>query len=362
MEIRAAVLTEPNQDMTIQTLQLDEPAADELVVKVTSAGVCHTDIGVQAMVALPAVLGHEGCGIVAQVGSGISNHKVGDRVALTFGSCGTCPSCSQTQPAYCYQAFETNFSGLNPHGKTTLSTLDGQAVHGSFFAQSSFASHALVTERNAIVMPDDGEHKLMGPLGCGVQTGAGTLLNVLQAQSGSSFVCIGVGAVGLSAIMAARLIGCETIIAVDPNSKRLALATELGATHTLAASDKVAAEVQQITSGGADYSFDTAGTQQTFHQVLECLHIGGHAAVANVPDWENDIPIRASALAMGRTISGVLEGGSIPEVFIPQLFNWYKDGKFPIDRLHTFYEFAEINKALEDLAHGRVIKPILIMD
>ncbi len=361
MEISAAVLTEPDQDMTIQMLRLDQPAADEMIVKVTSSGVCHTDIGVQSFLPLPAVLGHEGCGVVEQIGSSITRHKVGDRVALTFGSCGSCPNCNKKQPAYCYQAFESNFSCLNPAGKTTLSTLDGQAVHGSFFSQSSFASHALVSERNTVIMPDIDEHKLIGPLGCGIQTGAGAVINILSAEAGSSFVCFGVGAVGLSAIMAASLRACEIIIAVDINRERLALAEELGATHTLLAGDNLVAEINKIIAGGADYSFDTAGTTQTFQQTLECLHIGGHAAVATVPNWGEDIPIRSDALAMGRTISGVLEGGSVPQDFIPQLFDWYQQGKLPIDRLYTYYDFADINQALLDLEQGRVIKPILLM-
>ncbi len=362
MQITAAVLTTPNQPFELMPLQLAEPAADEMIVKLSSSGVCHTDIGVQNIQPLPAVLGHEGCGIVEQVGSEVIDHKVGDLVGLSFGSCGSCPNCAKDLTSHCYNALEVNFSGLSPAGATTLSMLDGTPVHGSFFYQSSFATHALVNQDNAVVMPASAEHGLIGPLGCGVQTGAGTILNTLKAEAGSSFVCYGTGAVGLSAIMAAVIADCETIIAVDINPERLELAAELGATHCLLGNDKTLAEIQKLTKGGADYSLDTAGTQQTFHEVIECLHVGGHAALAIIPDWVEPIPFQAAALAVGRTVTGILEGSSVPHTFIPKLYQWYEEGKLPLDKLVSYYPFAEINHAMDDLHHGKVIKPVLLMD
>lgn len=361
MKIQAALLSEPGKPLELTELTLDEPTGDELIVRISSSGICHTDIGVQSHVPSPVVLGHEGTGIVAQCGPDVTRVKPGDRVALSFGYCGYCKSCAADMPSHCVDMMALNFSGLNNRGQTTLSDAHGEPVHGSFFSQSSFASHALVNERNAVRVPDSMPEALVGPLGCGVQTGAGAVINTLAATAGSSFVCFGVGAVGLSAVMAAKIVGCDIIVAIDTNAERLQLAAELGATHTLAAGENNLVEIEAITRGGADYSLDTAGTVDTFHSVIACLRMGGHAGLCIVPNWLEGFHFKASALALGRTVTGILEGSSRPHEFIPQLCAWYAAGKLPVDRLVKTYPFDAINEALADLEHGRVIKPVVLM-
>lgn len=361
MKIQAALLTEPGKPFELKELTLADPIGDELVVRISSCGICHTDIGVQSHVPSPVVLGHEGTGIIERCGPDVSRLKEGDRVALSFGYCGDCKSCSADMPSHCVDMMSLNFSGFNNRGETTLKDAGDQAVHGSFFSQSSFASHALVNERNAVRVPDNMPESLIGPLGCGVQTGAGAVINTLAATAGSSFVCFGVGAVGLSAVMAAKIVGCDTIIAIDINPERLTLAAELGATHTLNAGKDNLAEVEAITAGGADFSLDTAGTVDTFHAVIACLRMGGHAGVCIVPNWLEGFHFTASTLALGRTVTGILEGSSRPHEFIPQLCAWYEAGQLPVDRLIKTYPFEAINDALADLEHGRVIKPVLLM-
>ncbi|MEO0997368.1 MAG: NAD(P)-dependent alcohol dehydrogenase [Pseudomonadota bacterium] len=361
MRIRAAVLEKPGAELRLRELELAAPGDGELIVEISSCGICHTDIGVQAMVPLPAVLGHEGTGIVVQRGPGVRSLSAGDRVALTFGSCGCCRNCRAGMPSHCFDAVALNFSGLSSSGTTTMRDDEGCAVHGSFFSQSSFASHALVNERNAVRIADDIPHRYLGPLGCGVQTGAGAVLNTLDVPAGSSIVCIGVGAVGLSAVMAAGIRGCREIIAIDTRRARLDLATELGATHTCLASAGMVGEVLEITSGGADFSLDTAGTVDTFHAAIACLRMGGHAGLASVPNWQDGFHFMPSQLALGRTVTGVLEGSSRPQAFIPELCRHFLAGRLPVDRLVQTYPFSGINRALDDLHHGRVVKPVLLM-
>ncbi len=362
MRIRAAVLEAPGEPMRFSELELDEPEDDELIVRITSAGICHTDIGIQPHVPTPIVLGHEGTGIVERCGAAVSSLSVGDRVALTFGSCGGCRNCTAGLPSHCFDMFGLNLAGYSRHGDTTLRSSNGGAVHGSFFYQSSFASHALVNERNAIRLPQDAQQAYLGPLGCGVQTGAGAVLNTLAAKPGTSIVCFGVGAVGLSAVMAARLAGCDNIIAVDLIDARLKMASELGAHHSLLADETIDEAIRDLTAGGADYSIDSAGTVQTFHSTIASVRMGGHAALAAVPNWADGFHFQPEALALGRTVTGVLEGSSRPASFIPRLYEWFRQGQLPIDRLVTLYPFSRINEAMDDLAQGRVIKPVVVMD
>lgn len=357
MNITAAVLEAPNAPFVFRELRLAKPAPDELIVRITSSGICHTDIGVQNHHPLPAVLGHEGEGVVDQCGAAVTEFQVGDRVALSFGSCGCCAQCRVDTPAHCAQMAAFNFTGLSPTGNRTLSA----GVHGSFFYQSSFASHALVNSRNAIKVPHDLPHHLLGPLGCGVQTGVGAVINTLAVERGSSIVCIGAGAVGLSAIMGAKIAGCRVIVAVDFSASRLKLATSLGATHVFQASDNTLADVLALTGGGADYCIDSAGTESTFHDALNCVRVGGHVGLAAVPNWQEGFHFMPGPLAMGRTVTGIVEGSSDPKRFIPQLCQWIVDGQLPVERLITTYPYSRINQAVDDLRYARVIKPVVVM-
>lgn len=362
MQIRAAVFEQRSQPFVLRDLELSGPGEGELIVEVLATGICHTDIGMQAFHPLPSVLGHEGCGRVLECGAGVKNLKPGDLVVLTFGSCGSCHNCHRDLPSHCEHMMALNFGGKSANGELTLKTADGQGVHGSFFSQSSFASHALVTERNAIAIDDPAASPAMlAPLGCGVQTGAGAIINTLKVEAGSSLVCFGVGAVGLSGIMAAKLQGCKTIIAVDINPQRLSLAEDLGATHSLIGDGSVVEAIAELTGGGADYALETAGTVDTFHSAIACTRMGGHTAIVTIPNWAEGFHFKGADLALGRSVTGVLEGSSRPHQFIPQLYQWFCQGQLPLDRLVKQYAFADINQALADLEQGLAIKPVLMM-
>lgn len=357
----AAVLHAADKPLSIDELRLADPEPKEILVKLLACGVCHTDIGIQSFHPTPAVLGHEGCGEIVRCGSEVEQLQPGDIVALTFDSCGACRNCKTDQPSHCERVLEVNFGGQRLDGSTTLADGDGNVVHGSFFGQSSFATLALANERNAVKLAANVRPEIAAPLGCGVQTGAGAILNTLDAEPGSSFACFGIGAVGASAIMAAVIRGVSPIIAIDINPTRLALAEALGATHTLTGGRSMTTDIQAIVRGGVDYAFDTAGTEQTFHDAIASTKVGGHTALAAVPQWEKGFHFVPNQLALGRTVTGVLEGSSQPQRFIPQLYEWYEAGRLPIDQLIRTYAFADINTAIEDLHHGRVIKPVLLM-
>lgn len=362
MKIRAAVFEDRGQPFAFHDLELNPPGPDELVVEVLASGICHTDIGMQAFHPVPSVLGHEGCGRVIECGSRVSNLTPGDLVVLTFGSCGRCGNCSRNLPSHCDQMMALNFGGTAPNGELTLKTGTGEGVHGSFFSQSSFATHALVTERNAIAISDStAPLEVLAPLGCGVQTGAGAVTNVLNPEPGAGLVCFGTGAVGLSAIMAAKIRGCDPIIAVDLHDSRLKLASDLGATHLLRGDKNPQQAILDLFPGGVDLAFDSAGTVDTFHASIACTRMGGHSATAAMPGWQEGFHFHGQALALGRTMTGVLEGSSRPQEFIPQLYQWYLNGDLPVDRMVTRYPFDQINKALTDLKDGSAIKPVLLM-
>lgn len=366
IQIRAAVAREANAELVIEDLTLEAPRADEILVKVVATGVCHTDLVVMSgnlPTPMPVVLGHEGAGIVQAVGDKITKVKPGDHVVMTFNSCGSCPSCSDNEMAYCYEFFPRNFFATRPDG--TVAFKDGVGeVYSNFFGQSSFATHALAHERNVVkVDATADELALMGPLACGIQTGSGTVMNALQVQSGKSFVVFGAGSVGLSAVMAAKVQGANPIIAVDMHDSRLEKAKELGATHVVnAGSDDVVGQIQALTNGGSAYALDTTGLPPVIRQAVDALAPRGKAAVLGAPMPGSEISVdNTDFMSTGKTLMGVVEGESDGDTFIPKLVSLWKEGKFPFDKLVTFYDFSEINKAIHDSHEGTAIKPILRM-
>lgn len=360
-EIRAAVFHEGENAARIETLILDDPAAGEVVIEMAASGACHTDISASTVFPRPSVLGHEGAGMIIEVGEGVTKVKLGDRVVATFGSCGACESCKDDAPAYCWKHSELTSSGRRVNGKAALTTKTGEPVFGSFFQQSSFASHALATERNVVKIPDGLSFEHAAPLGCGVQTGVGAIVNSLQVQAGQSVVVFGAGAVGLSAIMAAAMIGCSVITAVDIKGARLDLARSLGATHVVNPSDGDVVEgIKDITSGGTHYSFETAGTPETFQAAINVLRPRGACGVAAFPTpWGEAAPHPGGNALMSTRLIGVIEGDSDPDRFIPQMVKWNLDGKLPYHRLIKTYPFEAINEALADMKNGETIKPVL---
>ena len=312
-------------------------------------------------VPLPIVLGHEGAGIVEAVGTAVTKVAVGDHVAVSFLNCAACRPCFDGSPASCANFNDMNFSGQRPDGSHAITDESGSPVNDRFFAQSSFATYAVAHERNTVKVRDDAPLELLGPLGCGIQTGAGTVLRALHVQAGSTFAVTGAGAVGLSAVMAAHVAGATTIIAVDVVPARLELARELGATHVINGADVDAVEaIRKITGLGVDYALDTTGLPALIRQAVDALRQRGTAAILGASKPDATLDIGANTFMQScKTIMGVVEGNSVPDVFVPQLLDLYMQGRFPFDRLVTFYDFDQINQAAADAESGTTVKPIL---
>jgi aryl-alcohol dehydrogenase len=236
-------------------------------------------------------------------------------------------------------------------------------VFSCFFQQSSFATFALATERNVVKVPKDAPLELLAAFPCGINTGAGAVLNVLRPQPGDPFAIFGAGTVGLAGLMAARIVGCKPIIAVDIHPHRLAIARSLGATHTInAANSDPVSEIRKITGGlGVRVSLEAAGTPKTLRQALDCLQPMGTCCLVGSSRKGTDVSIDMNHLQNGRTVRGCIQGDSIPEQFIPHLVDLYRAGKLPIEQLITFYNFADINQAVADTVAGKTIKPVLRM-
>ena len=347
----------------MRTVSIQAPRPDEVLVRVVATGVCQTDAHMRNQdypIPLPAILGHEGAGIVESVGSAVGDLVPGDHVALTFPSCGRCGLCRTGAPSICAHGFQLCFSCARLDGSNAYA---GAGVHGHFFGQSSFAQFALASERNAVRIAKDIPFELAGPLGCGMQTGAGAVLNSLQVNAGESIAVFGTGAVGFAAVMTANAVGATTIVAVDLNDARLTLAAELGATHTVNANtDNLAEQLRKIRPHGFDYVLEITARPQMMALAMEMIAPRGVAALIGGAPAGTTAAIDMNTLLVGRTLRGIVQGDSIPQIFIPKLVELYRSGRFPIDRLVRTYEFADINQAFADAAQGTVIKPVLMME
>lgn len=363
-EITAAILVDGTERMAFAKVSAVDLRDDEVVVRIVATGICNSDIAIcenRFPIPRPIILGHEGAGIVETVGSAVTKVVPGDKVVLSFSSCGACDRCAEHEPAYCHQFNMLNVSGRRGDGSTALATADGP-VSGHFFGQSSFATHSVANQRNVVKVSPDADLEFLGPFGCGIQTGAGAVLNSLAARAGQSLVIIGGGGVGLSAVMAGRIAGCNPIILSEPNAERRALALELGATDAIdpVAEPDLAAAVAARTSGGANLVFDTSGIPSVIEAGIAALAPRGTIGVVAFHHITDAVQVNlVSTITAGKTIKGICEGDSDPDVFIPQLVEHFLAGRFPVDRLVTFYDFADLNRALDDQAEGRAIKPIV---
>jgi aryl-alcohol dehydrogenase len=362
--IRAAVTESKGAPFAVEELELDAPRADEVLVRLAAAGICHTDLIIRDQwypVPLPAVLGHEGAGVVEAVGSAVSKVAPGDHVAMSYGSCGACPSCHVGRPWFCHDFWGRNFGASRPDGSTAL-TRRGSPVHSHFFSQSSFATHAIATERNVTKLDPWVPLEVVAPFGCGIQTGAGAVLNAMRPPAGSSIAVFGTGTVGLAAVMAAQIAGCTTVIGIDVRPNRLELARDLGATAAIdsSAGDAVE-EIRRLTGGvGVDYSIDSTGSPQVLAQAMYCTGPGGVCGLIGAPPFGAEAALDVNQiLALGRTLRGIVEGESVPDVFLPRLIELWRQGRFPVERMMTHYDFDEIERAAHDAEDGRVIKPVL---
>lgn len=366
MKITAAVTRATKSPMSLETIDIEPPRDDEILVRLVATGICHTDLAMRDQVfpvPQPIVLGHEGAGIVERIGKSVTRVAPGDPVVMSYNSCGRCPSCADHQANYCHDFFAYNFAGSRPDGTSPLSKGD-QTIHGNFFGQSSFAAYALCHERNIVKVRDDAPLESLGPLACGVQTGAGAVINSFKMGIGQSIAVFGTGSVGLSAIMAAKLIGAGTIIAIDLIGQRLELARELGATHAIdAGKEKNLAEaVIGMTGAGVDYSFESTGVMTVLRQAVESLAPRGVCGFVGASPVGSELSIDVTHLmTAGRSIRGIVEGDTTPEVFIPALIDLHMQGRFPFDKLITYYPFEKINDAIDDAESGKTIKPVVRM-
>lgn len=366
MEITAAVVREGKEEFSIEVVELDEPRADEILVKVVGVGLCHTDMVAKtgAMGSLPAVLGHEGSGIVEKVGASISKVKPGDRVGITFRSCGECRRCESGDPAYCLSMPMLNYIGSRSDGTKSLHVGD-EELASNFFGQSSFATYCLTYERNVVIVPDDIPLELVGPLGCGIQTGAGSIMRSLACEEGSSVLILGGGAVGLSAVMGAVIQKCAHIIVLEPHAARRDLAVELGATQVIdpATDVDLAAAVRAILEHGVDYALDTTGIPDLQQATMNCLAPHGVFGIVGISPPGTPVPgDMMMVMTFGHTIKGIIEGDSDPDVFIPQMIQLYKEGRFPFDKLIKTFPLSQINEAVIAQHKGDCVKVVLLPD
>lgn len=365
MQIRAAVARAANAPLSLEVLELDDPRPGEILVRVVATGVCHTDLVVRdgmLPTPQPVVLGHEGAGVVERVGTGVTKVVAGDHVVMTFNSCGDCPNCRDGAETYCFDFFAHNFAATRPDGSTAISNGD-ERIHSNFFGQSSFATHALCHEQNVVKVPTDVPLELLGPLACGVQTGAGAVLNSLAVTSGKSFAVFGAGSVGLSAVMAAVVAGAGPIIAVDIDEGRLAFAETVGATHTIDSGQVDAtAELMEITGSGLNFALDTTGLGTVIRSAVDALAPRGTCGILGASALGTEITLdEVHFMSGGRRLIGIVEGDSQPDTFIPELIDLYRNGRFPFDRLVTYYELDRIADAFHDCEALTTIKPIVRM-
>lgn len=365
MQIQAAVVHQRSGPFVIEPVELCAPRADEVILRVVASGLCQTDLHARDGYyesPYPAVYGHEGAGVVHAVGSAVRALKPGDHVVMSYPWCGACANCARQMPNYCVHGRSLKSAGTRADGSTLLAK-NGAPLYSAFFQQSSFGTFALTQERYAVKVRDDAPLEQLGPLACGGQTGAGAVLNVLKPTAGDGFAVFGVGAVGLSALMAAKIAGCDPIVAVDVHDHRLELARDLGASHTINArsSDDLAAAIRRIAGGGVRHAVDTSAAPSVLRAAVECLMPAATCVLLGSARKGTEVALEMPFVQQGRVLRGVVQGDSVPQQFIPKLVDLIMDGKFPIETMITFYDFGDIERAAKDSAAGVAVKPVLRM-
>lgn len=366
VKITAAVAVKAKSPLEFRELELADPEGNEILVRTVATGICHTDLLLRDGIfgpPAPVIPGHEGVGIVEAVGSEVQGLKIGDAVALSQSSCGFCSDCRRSHPMNCRNYTQYNLTGVRPNGKKAIICEDAAInIKSNFVGQSSFATHILATENNAAKLPSTNfDLTNAAPLGCGMATGAGTVINAMKPDIGSSIAIFGAGAVGMAAVMASKVRRCGTIIIVDLNERRLAMAKELGATHAIKGRDPdVVEQIQKLTDGGADFSVDAVGVIPAILNAIKCTRAGGHTVLLGLDALGRDIPIPLDLMVFNRKIQGAILGDQIPQLFIPQMVELNQAGLFPFEKLVTKYPFEKINEAIADAEAGRVIKPVIV--
>ncbi|WP_294243022.1 NAD(P)-dependent alcohol dehydrogenase [uncultured Sphingomonas sp.] len=367
MQTIAAVARQPHGNFTLETVEIEAPREGEVRVRIAGVGLCHTDLIFRDQFVpypLPAVLGHEGAGVIEALGPGVEGLAVGDAVVLGFSSCGHCARCDEHLPSYCREFPPLNYAGMRLEDGSKAYSKDGEAISSHFFGQSSFAAQAIVRARNVVKVEDSAAPlSILGPLGCGFQTGAGGVMRSMACHAGSSIVIVGGGPVGLAAVMGAKIRGCATIILVEPVEKRRDLGRALGATHMIdPMAGDVTAAVREIVADGVDYAFDTSGRVEMMEAVLAALTPRGMLGLVGVPGKaEAALTVNiAGMITYGQRVVGIMEGDSDPQSFIPELIAAHRNGQFPFDRLVQTFLLTEINEAIEAQKRGDCVKVVLI--
>ena len=365
LSAKAALVRQVGGPFVMENVDVAAPRDYEVRVKMVGAGMCHTDLVVRDgfPVPLPIVLGHEGSGIVESVGAKVRSLKAGDSVVLSFNSCSNCPNCNEHQPAYCFNFLANNFSGVRPNDGTTPLSQGGAQIGGNFFGQSSFATYAVAHEINTVKVDASLPLEILGPLGCGIQTGAGAVVNSLGLKKGQSLAIFGGGGVGLAGLLGARAIDAGTVIVVEPNEGRRKLALELGATHVIdpKAEKDVLGKIKELSGGGVTHAFDTTGIPAVITTAVETMLPNGMLGLVAVPPPEAQLPANMMSMLMrGVGVKYITEGDADPQEFIPRMLGWYKAGKFPFDKLIKKFKFDEINEAAHASESGAAIKPVMV--
>lgn len=343
----AALVRERGGSVALSEITVRDPGPDELLVRVMASGVCPTDLfGIAGGAGdrFPAVFGHEGAGVVEAVGAEVTALRPGDHVVLSFDSCGRCASCLAGHPAYC-----ARFADLN-YAPRSDAQVGGEAATTGWMSQSSWSTHVVARESNAVRIDDDVPWEVAATLGCGILTGAGAVINVLRPAPADELLIIGAGTTGLAALMAARHRGVGRIVVIDPLEERRRLALELGADE--------ARHPRDGAPSGVSHALDTVGTQETVTLGLGALAPRGVCASVALRAGANAVTVSQSQLLWGRTLTGVIEGDADVHRDIPMLAALWRAGRMPIERLVTGYAFDDIDAAVEDARSGRVIKPV----
>ena len=362
-----AVVRDLGGPFRLEQVELSGPRPEEVLVEVVASGMCHTDLLVRDSrpESLPAVLGHEGAGIVRETGSAVRGVRTGDNVVLSFPSCGECSRCLTGRSAYCDAIAGLKFGCCRSDGSVATTDMGGRPVGDHFFGQSSFGTLSVANARSVVKVPDDVDLRVAAPLACGVQTGAGTIFDVLRVSPGSSVAVFGTGSVGLCAVMAARLCGATTIVAVNRRASRLELAAGFGATHLVAPQEVDPVEaIRDATGGrGVDFTLETTGVPEVLTQAVRSLDsLGTCAYVGTAPPGVHGGIVMLEAMMKGLTVRGVLQGDSTPSRMIPRLLTLHRRGLLPFDQLLTNYRLDEINRAAADCSSGDVVKPVIVMN
>jgi alcohol dehydrogenase len=373
MDVAAAVLTSTaasmpyadSRPLRVERLTLSPPGPGEVLVKVASAGLCHSDLSVVDGVRprpVPMVLGHEAAGVVVEVGAGVTDVAVDDHVVFSFVPvCGACVPCQSGRPALCERGAAANTAGTLLSGRRVFARPDGEPVH-QHLGVSGFAEYTVCAQESLVRIPAQLPLSRACLFGCALLTGVGAVLNTACARAGSSALVVGLGGVGLAAVMGARVAGCHPIIAVDLDAAKLDLARSLGATHAFAAADDVVTAVRDLTGGGADYSFEAAGHPDALATAYAATRRGGTTVGIGLPRADARVSFPAlSLVAEERRLLGSYMGSSVPRRDVPRYIELYQAGALPVDALAgSLFALGDVNAALDRLAGGAVARQVLL--